>query len=149
MSSIMHQTAAESISQMPASTAKFEKDLKVFHDRTGEAFPEVLKLPILIQMIPSSRKKEFETLLRASGAIKTCEALAQQLANLGHEERYTENRLGHNDMDIDAADRAWAAASFELGAQGDWNDDEYEYTAEDIKLGAECEASQKEQHEGS
>ena len=64
MNSIMHQTAAKSISQMPAAIAKFEKDLKVFHERTGEAFPEVLKLPILIQMIPSSWKKEFETQLR-------------------------------------------------------------------------------------
>ena len=92
MNSIMHQTPASSILQMLAAIAKFEKDLKVFHERTGEAFPEVVKLPILIQMIPTSWKKEFETQLRARGAIKTNEALAQQLANLGNEERYTENK---------------------------------------------------------
>ena len=50
-------------------------------------------------------------------------------------------------LDIDSANRAWPAANFELGAQGDWNDDKYKYTAEDIRLWAECEAHKKAEHE--
>ena len=68
-------------------------------------------MPILIQMIPTSWKKEFETQLRSRGAVKSYETLAQQLVNVGDEERHAENRRSPNDMDIDAADRAWAAKS--------------------------------------
>ena len=49
-------------------------------------------------------------------------------------------------MDIDAADRAWAAAAAEQPRE-DWNDDEHEYTAEDIRLWEEAEAHQKAERE--
>ena len=90
-----------------SSIAKLEKDLEVFHERTGEAFPEVLKQPTFIQIIPTSWKKEFETQLRSSGALKTYDALATQLVNIENGERYTETREGPDDMDIDAADKVW------------------------------------------
>ena len=60
-------------------------------------------MPVLLQMIPASWKKEFETQFRASGANKTYDALASQLMGLGNEERCKEGR-GVNDMDVDAAD---------------------------------------------
>ena len=49
-------------------------------------------------------------------------------------------------MDIDAADRAWAVAAAEKPREY-WDEDEYEYTAEDIRLWAECEAHHKAEYE--
>ena len=60
MHSLMHQHQVESISAMPAAIAKFEKDLKVFFDRTGKTFSELLKLLILLLMFPPAWKKEIE-----------------------------------------------------------------------------------------
>ena len=54
------KTERKTISQLPAAIAKSEKDSEVFADRTGEAFPAILKLLILLQMIPASWKKEVE-----------------------------------------------------------------------------------------
>lgn len=54
MSAIMRQNPVKHISEIPVATAKFEKDLKVFRERTGTGFPEVLKLPLLLQMIRPS-----------------------------------------------------------------------------------------------
>ena len=71
MKSLMHQYQVKTISAMPAAIAKFEKDVKVFFDRTDETFPEVLKLPILLQMIPAAWKEEIEAQFRVPGAAKT------------------------------------------------------------------------------
>ena len=70
VNAMMRQTQAKHISDMPASIAKFEKDIKTFETRTGKEFPEMMKLPILIQMIPASWKKEFETHWRSPGVDK-------------------------------------------------------------------------------
>ena len=101
MNSLMHQHQVKSISAMPAAIAKFEKDLKVFFDRTGETFPEVLKLPILLQMVPAAWKKEIEAQFRVPGAAKTYEALSNMVCGIGNEERYKEGRRG-DDMEVDA-----------------------------------------------
>ena len=55
MTSIMHQSPVKTISAMPASIAKFEKDLKIFRERTGEAFPVILKMPI-VKIVTSLHK---------------------------------------------------------------------------------------------
>ena len=105
MNAMMHQTACKHISAMPASIAAFEKDLKIFRERTNTDFPEVLKLPILIQMIPTTWKKEFETQLRQPGGVaRTYDSLANQLLSIGNEERYNERR-NPNDMDCDGFEK--------------------------------------------
>ena len=76
MNAIMKQTQVKHISAMPAAIAKFEKDLQVFRTRTSTEFPDILKLPILIQMIPTSWKKEFEAQWRVPGAEKKYDSLA-------------------------------------------------------------------------
>ena len=88
MSAIMHQAQVKNISEIPAAIAKFEKDLKTFREITDNEFPEVLKLPILIQMIPNNWKKELEAQFRLAGATRTYDHLASQLLAIGNEERY-------------------------------------------------------------
>ena len=57
VSVIMHQVPVKSISAMPASMPKFEKDLTLPQQRAGTQFPGILMFPILIQMIPTSWKR--------------------------------------------------------------------------------------------
>ena len=71
MNAIMKQNPAKNIAKLPASIAKFERDLKMFRERTDSEFPPQLKLPILIQMSPTAWKKEFETTFRQPGADRT------------------------------------------------------------------------------
>ena len=56
MDAIMKQNAVKHISDLPAAIANFQKDLNIFRERTDGEYPEVLKLPFLFQMIPSSQK---------------------------------------------------------------------------------------------
>ena len=72
---------------MPAAIARLEKDLKIFRERTESEFPEVLKLPILMQMIPTNWKKEFDTRFRDPCYVKSYETLASQLISIGNEDR--------------------------------------------------------------
>ena len=101
MNTIMKQNHAKNIAELPAIIAKFERDLKTFRKRTETELPEVIKLPILIQMIPTSWKKEFETQFRQPGADRTYEALVCQLLAIGNEEGYMSGRRGPDDMDTD------------------------------------------------
>ena len=54
---------------------------------TGTQFPEIPNLQILIQMIPTRWKRKFEIQFRANCANKTYDAIAQQLMEIGDEER--------------------------------------------------------------
>ena len=101
MNAIMKQSPAKNISEIPAAIARFEKDLKIFRERTETEFPEVLKLPILMQMIPVNWKKEFDTRFRDPGYVKSYESLAGQLISIGNEERYMSSRHRGDDMDVD------------------------------------------------
>ena len=105
MNSIMKRTPVKHISEMPAAIAKFEKELKVFREKSGTEFPQMLKLPILMQMIPANWKKEFETQFRNPMVEKTYESLSGQLIGIGTEERYLETRRSGDDMDVDALAR--------------------------------------------
>lgn len=104
MNSIMKQSPVKHISTMPAAIAKFEKDLKVFRERTSTEFPDILKLPILIQMIPTKWTQHFEAQFRMPGVVKSYESLTKQLINLGNEERYNERR-GPDAMECDALEK--------------------------------------------
>ena len=130
MNAIMKQSPTKHISEIPMAIAKFEKDLKVFRERTDSEFPEVLKLPILIQMIPTAWKREFETQFRTPGSTKTYEALASQLIAIGNEERYNAGKRGPDDMDTDALERA-KSESEAAGVEQDYTAEQWdEYYAE-------------------
>ena len=105
MNSLMHGKVCKSIADMPIAIADFEKNLKVFSERTGETFPNILKLPILMQMVPISWKKEVEAHFRVPGATKTYESLSDMLCGVGNEERYKDRRKDPNDMVLDAAEK--------------------------------------------
>ena len=71
MNDLMHQTMCKNMSDMPAAIDKFEKDIRMFKDRTGQDFPEILKMPLLLQMIPTIWKREVDARFRLTGSDKT------------------------------------------------------------------------------
>ena len=117
MNSLMHQSQCKSIVDLPAAVSKFERDCKTFHERTGESFPQLLKLPILLQMIPAAWKKEMEAQFRVTGQDKSYEKLSQTLIDLGNKERNKDTK-NPDDMVVDPCgkeeeereydDAAWA-----------------------------------------
>ena len=88
LTSLMHQTAVKSMAEMPAAIDRIEKDIRTFNDRTGETFPEMFKMPILLQLIPPAYKREIEASFRISGADKSYETLSRHLVDQGNEARY-------------------------------------------------------------
>ena len=100
--SLMHQTQCKSIVDLPAAVLIFERDCKTFNERTGETFPQLLKLPILLQMIPAAWKKEMEAQFRVTGQDKSYKKLSQTLIDLGNKER---NNKNPDDMVIDPCGR--------------------------------------------
>ena len=63
-------------------------------------FPELLKLPILLQMIPAAWKKEMEAQFRVTGQDKSYEKLSQTLIDLGNKER-NKDAKNPDDMVVD------------------------------------------------
>ena len=151
MNAIMRQPMVKNIADLPGAIAKFEKDLKTFRERTDNEFPEMLKLPILIQMIPQSWKKEFEAQFRVPGAERTYESLVGQLLAIGNEERYLSGKRGPDDMDTDNLEK-----NFPNGYSQEERQDMYEgvepsdreYTSQEVehweKLQAEIAQRQEE-----
>ena len=85
--------------------------MNTFRERTDTEFPEVFKRPILIQMSPTSWKKEFQTNFRQPGADRKYEALIGQLLAIGNEEWYISRRGGPDDMDTDNLEKIAALHS--------------------------------------
>ena len=104
MNSLMHQSQCKAIVDLPAAVSKFERDCKTFHERTGEVFPQLLKLPILLQMIPAAWKKEMEAQFRVTGQDKSYEKLSQTLIDLGNKER-NKDAKNPDDMVVDPCGR--------------------------------------------
>ena len=125
MNSLMHQTQCKSIVDLPAAVSKFERDCKTFQERTGELFPQMMKLPILLQMIPAAWKKEMESQFRVNGQDKSYEKLSQTLIDLGNKERNT-NSKNPDDMVVDPCGRDRE----EQEGEGEYDDDAWaEYAA--------------------
>ena len=73
INSLMHQSQCTDVADMPAAIDKSEKELRTCKDRTGADFPEVLNMPILLQMMPPSYRREFEAQLGISYAHRSYE----------------------------------------------------------------------------
>ena len=133
MNQLMNRTQIKSASAMPAAIQKLEHDFKTFHDRTGDTFPDILKLPILLQMVPQAWKKEIETQFRMPGAVKTYDSLSTMLCALGDNERYNEMARQDN-MDLDSAQREEHPEMFRPAG------DQEQYTEHEWKIYADEKA---------
>ena len=51
----------EDMKELPGVIGKWEFEVEQYQQRTGETFPEIMRLPILFSMVPKGWKKEIET----------------------------------------------------------------------------------------
>ena len=107
MNALMHQSRARNMAELPAAIDTWESNVRKFEERSGESFPEVMRMPVLMQMIPA---KDLEQVLYKyrMNPEKDYATFASQLKEFGMEKRYESRRSagGGNDMDVDNAERA-------------------------------------------
>ena len=106
MNSLMHRAQDKDIGDLPAAIDKFEREVARFKERTGLEFPEMLKMPILLQMVPPVVRREVEIQFRISGVDKTYGTLSRQLVEQANESRYRGIRRDPNAVDIGTFARA-------------------------------------------
>ena len=107
MNALMHQSRARNMTELPAAIDTWEASVRKFEERSGEMFPEVMRMPVLMQMIPA---KDLEQVLYKyrMNPEKDYATFANQLKDFGLEKRYESRRAGGggNDMDVDNAEPA-------------------------------------------
>ena len=60
MTHLLHRKQCSSLAAVPAAADKLERDIRAYEDRGDVAFPEEWEIPLLLQMLPESHKKELE-----------------------------------------------------------------------------------------
>ena len=92
------------MAELPAAIDQWESNVTKFEDRSGQKFPEIMKMPVLMQMIPA---KDLEQVLYKyrMNPEKDYARFSVQLKDFGMEKRYESRRSpGGNDMDCDNAE---------------------------------------------
>ena len=106
MSSLIYQAQVKDIGDLPAAIDQFEREVVRFKERTGLEFPEMLKMPILLQMVPPAVRRAVEIKFRISGVDRTYGALSRQLVEQANASRYRGIRRDPNAMDVSTFARA-------------------------------------------
>ena len=76
MMALMNLTAVKDISALPGAISRFERDLKLYEQRSGRPFPEEFKVPTFLKLLPRSHERELK-LKFAMGMTNYSELTAQ------------------------------------------------------------------------
>ena len=60
MMALMNLTAVKDISALPGAISRFERDLKLYEQRSGRPFPEEFKVPTFLKLLPRSHERELK-----------------------------------------------------------------------------------------
>ena len=113
MLSLMQRKQCSNISELPAAVDQLEKDLRGYDARSSSPFPENLKMPLLIQMIPKAYKHEIE--MKFQMGQRDYAKLAADITRFSNDARVREQR-GASDMDVDP-----------VNEEQDWTEDDWWY----------------------
>ena len=106
MTQLMTRTACKDMKELPGVIGKWELEVKQYQQRTGETFPEIMRMPILFSMVPKGWRKEIEAKYRIS-AEKDYTRFSQQLVDFANQVRYDARRVASpDDMEVDQATRS-------------------------------------------
>ena len=76
MLALMNLTAVTDISALPGAISRFERDLKLYEQRSGRPFSEEFKVPTFLKLLPRSHEHELK-LKFAMGMTNYSELTAQ------------------------------------------------------------------------
>ena len=101
---LMHQPRCKNMSELPGTVEKWEANVRQYEDRSGDKFPESMKMLILMQMIPAKDLEQVLYRFRMNPE-KDYANFSKQLVEFGTERRYEAMRgNGAAPMDLDMAD---------------------------------------------
>ena len=120
MQHLLHKSAVKSLSELPAAVDAFEKEIDMYNRRNPNNFPEEWKLPILLELIPTSHKRELTTkyTLGERNYKKMRDAIVE-FANESRVLKQNQTHRGAADMDVDAMEPVRAEAP------ADYTEEEY------------------------
>ena len=132
MNSLMHQPRCKTMAELPGAIDKWEQSVKQYEERSSELFPEVMKMPVLMQMVPAKNLEQILYKYRM-GSDKNYQKFSQNLVEFSIESRYEARRAGGNDMDVDALARAGIITEAQKSDPNSDHHDDY-YTEEQWAL---------------
>ena len=104
INTLMHPIRCKSMSELPSTIEKWEASMRQYEDRSGESFPESMKMPILMQMIPTRDLDRVLYRFRMTPGTDYSN-FSKQLVEFGIERRYEAMRgSGATPMDLDEVD---------------------------------------------
>ena len=89
------------MADLPNAIDKWELNIKTYEERTTEQFPECMKMPVLMQMIPVKSLEQVLYKYRMNPE-KDYLRFSRQLVEFSNEMRYEARRGGGDHMDVDA-----------------------------------------------
>ena len=104
LTGLMHQPRCKQMSELPSAIERWEAGIRQYEDRSGETFPKVMKIQILMQMVPSKDLEQVVYRFRKNPE-KDYVKFSKQLVEFGTERRYETMRgNGAVPMELDPAD---------------------------------------------
>ena len=105
MQHLLHRTACKSLMELPAAVDIFEKEIEAYNRRNPNPFPEEWKLPILLEVIPVTHRRELT--MRYGMGERDYKKVRNQIVEYANESRVMKIRgssgTGPVDMDVDNA----------------------------------------------
>ena len=101
LNAMLARKQCKDLSDLPAALDILKKDLKLYEATMGKPFPEDFKIPILLQMVPESHKKELQ--MKYTLGERDFQRMAENISNFATEYRIYEHR-GRKDMEVDNVD---------------------------------------------
>ena len=102
MVNVFKRSQCKNIDELPRAVDDLEKDVKKYNDVTGFKFPEELKLPLLLECLPTSHKSELE--MKYTMGQRDYSKVVKDLLTYAKEQRFT-HKKDPNAMDLDSLEK--------------------------------------------
>ena len=98
MNSMLARKQCKDLSDLPAAIDVLERDLRTYEATMGAAFPPEWKIPLLLQLMPESHKRELQ--MKYTMGERDFRRMCDNVSQFATEHRLYEHR-GRKDMEVD------------------------------------------------
>ena len=103
MQALLNPRPVKDVASIPGAITKFERDLELYAEAAGTAFPEEWKVPTFLQILPTAQANELK--LRFAQGLGSYRQLTEHLLTYGQQVRMEgAYRRGDNDLDLHSLD---------------------------------------------
>ena len=129
MQHLLHKTAVKTITELPSAVDAFEREVEMYNKRNPDKFPEPWKLPILLELIPASHKRELT--MRYGMGERDYKKMRDQIVEFANENRVmknVQNHRGQSDMEVDSTE-----VSVNPAGNQDYTEEDFQQYAENLE----------------